>query len=273
MHFSLSPQPSSRPSRSSSSSSLLPSTTVLLTLATANLALFAQPASAGFDFKIVPDKCPKVNIQLTTGVLDGSSSATSFNLTIANLPPQGSFIAPPPFYSAQIALDNSALVFNQATDKGYFFNYSLGNQYANQNIRSVLVNATLLDLNNKPLKNLLGQLYQKKTLLDPLCNTSGTGNVLPTVSGIPGFINPTATSTSTPGSAGSDDSNSGESKGPDTKLIVGLVVGIVGGVLSLIVVGVVFWRKRQVKAGKRRELNPYAADHMGSGAREWKPVN
>ncbi|CAD6896768.1 unnamed protein product [Tilletia controversa] len=258
MRFSLSP------SRPFSPSALLLTTTFL--------ALFTSRASAGFDFKVTADRCPQLNIQLTTGVLDGSTSATAFNLTIAKLPDLNSRVVPAPFYSAQIGLDNSALFFNKATDKGYFFNYSLGSQYSNQDIRSVLINATLLDTNNQPLKNIFGKEYLKGAFLDPLCRTSGTGNVNPTISGIPGFVTPSQTSTSSDGSAGTGES--ADNKGPDTKLIVGLVVGLVGGLISIIIVGVVFWRKRQVRLGKRQETaNPYAADHMGSNAREWKPVN
>ncbi|KAK0520406.1 hypothetical protein OC834_001240 [Tilletia horrida] len=251
--------------------------TLVPSLSLALLALLPA-AHAGFDFKVAADKCPQLDVQITTGVLDGSTKATSFNLSIANLPPQGSLVVPAPFYSAQIPLDNGALFFNTATDKGYFFNYSLGSQYATKSIRSVLLNATLLDANNQPLKDLFGKPYTKGTFLDPLCRTTGTGNNYPTISGIPGFVNPTATSTAVPGSDGDGNGNGNSNsengnKGPDTKLIVGLVVGLVGGVLTLLVLGVVWWRKRQVKAGKRRDVNPYAADHMGSGAREWKPVD
>ncbi|KAL9941111.1 hypothetical protein V8E36_000599 [Tilletia maclaganii] len=250
---------------------LLPSArraSTLLQTAVLAVTLSATSTLAGFDFKVATDHCPYLNIQLSTGTIDGSTKATSFNLTIGNLP-SGSLSgpAPAPFYSAQIPLDNSALFINTANDKGYFFNYSLGSQYAKQEIRSVLLNATLLDLNNVPLKT-FGITYTKKTFLDPLCRTTGTGNNYTATSGIPSFANPTGTSTGTSGGENSDDS------GPDTKLIVGLVVGLVGGVLAFLVVAVVWWRKRQVKKGKRAETaNPYAADHMGSDAREWKPVD
>ncbi|KAK0547319.1 hypothetical protein OC846_004917 [Tilletia horrida] len=266
--------------RSSSTASSRLTFLPLLSTLTFLLTLFVAPSQAGFDFKIIPDECPNVNMQISIGTSDGSMSAAGVNVTWAKSPPSGSIYSPPPFISEIVDLGTNALVYSGNNDKVWFFNYSLGPQYDDQLIHSVFVNATLLDANNAPLKNFLGFTYFKKTFMDPLCKTTGTGNSFPTLSGsFPGFVTPTTTGTnsgdmSDTGSNGGGGGGSGnKNKGKDIAVIVGLSLGIVGGIITIIVVAVVFWRKRQVKAGKRREINPYAADHMGSDAREWKPVN